>query len=180
MKTWLKKWCQNDAKRAPKGTPMGPQGAHKNDLKSRTFQGPSLGPQNGAKMEPKWSQSAPVELPGVHLRKHLLFDAKMEPKWNQSGPKMEPQNEKMRAKNEFKNMLISRHDFLMIFLWFGVYFWIDFEHFFVFFSFGEIGFLQPLHIKKLPTFKPCLRLILLSKTKHSPFHKLSFFFIFFR
>jgi hypothetical protein len=51
--------------------------------------------KNGAKMEPKWSQSAPVELPGVHLREHLLFDAKMEPKWNQSGPKMEPKYEKM-------------------------------------------------------------------------------------
>ena len=49
---------------------MGPQGPHKNDLKSRTFQGPPSDP----KMEPKWSQNG----------------AKMEPKWIQNGTKIVP------------------------------------------------------------------------------------------
>ena len=64
---------------------MGPQGAHKNDLKSRTFQGPPSDP----KMEPKWSQNG----------------AKMEPKWIQNGTKMDPkwsQNERKSNPKECK------------------------------------------------------------------------------
>jgi len=48
---------------------MGPQGPHKNDLKSRTFQGPPLDPQ----MDPKWIQNG----------------ANMEPKTTQHGVKIE-------------------------------------------------------------------------------------------
>ena len=57
-------------KGSQKGPQMGPQGPHKNDLKSRTFQGPPLDPQ----MDPKWIQNG----------------AKMEPKTSPNGVNIEP------------------------------------------------------------------------------------------
>ena len=51
--------------------------------------------QNRAKMELKWSQSAPVELPSVPVREHLLFNVPKCLKCVQNGAKMEPKSEKM-------------------------------------------------------------------------------------
>ena len=74
--------------------------------------------QNGAQMELKWRQSAPVDLPGVPVREHVLFQCLKFPKWSQKGAKREHKSEKNVSKKRSQkqqrfqtHFLISFHDF---------------------------------------------------------------------
>ena len=78
MEKVMPKLCQKGAKRDPNGTPRSSQ----KRAKIEDLPGTPLGPQNGAKMEPKSTQNG----------------SKMEPRWTPNGAKMNEHRIQKNAK----------------------------------------------------------------------------------